>query len=203
MLQAEAPRLVLASQSAARQALLAAAGLVFQTRAAKLDETAVKEAARAEGSTVEACSLLLAELKALRVSRSDPEALVIGADQILVCQGRWFDKPTDLAGAKEHLLALRGQTHALVTSVVCARNGEVVWRHCTRPSLRMRIFSEQFLAAYLAHEGEALLSSVGAYRLEALGIHLFDAVEGEQASILGLPMLALLGFLRQHGAISG
>ena len=199
MLQADQPRLVLASGSAARAALLRAAGLTFAVQPAAVDEAAVKASCRAEGLDAGDAALTLAELKAARIR--DPDALVIGADQILVCEGRWFDKPADAAAARAQLQALRGRAHVLETAVVCQRGGRTVWHHLASPRLTMRTFSDAALDAYLAGEGDALLSCVGAYRLEALGIHLFDRVEGEHAAILGLPMLPLLGFLRQHGVL--
>ena len=116
---------------------------------------------------------------------------------------RWFDKPPDLAAARAQLLALRGRSHRLVTATVAWRGGARIWQNVTQPRLAMRDFSDAFLDAYLASEGEALLGSVGAYRLEALGLHLFSRVEGEHSAILGLPMLPLLGFLRQHGVVIG
>ena len=196
MLQAEAPRLVLASQSAARAALMQAAGLRFEARPVRVDEAAVKEACRAEGLDASEAASTLAEMKAARVR--DPDALVIGADQLLVCEGAWFDKPTDLDGARAQLQALRGRKHTLVTAVVCQRGGQTVWHHVAVPALTMRGFSDAALDAYVAAEGGALLSCVGAYRVEGAGIHLFDRIEGEHSAILGLPMLPLLGFLRQH-----
>ena len=199
MLQAEQPRLVLASASAARAALLQGAGLRFDARPARIDEAAVKDACRAEGLDADEAALTLAELKAQRIR--DPDAVVIGADQLLVCEGAWFDKPGDLAAARAQLLALRGRAHTLVTAVLCQRDGRTVWHHVATPRLVMRGFSDSFLEAYLAAEGDALLSCVGAYRLEGLGVHLFDRVEGEHAAILGLPLLPLLGFLRQHGVL--
>ena len=199
MLQAEQPRLVLASQSAARAGLMQAAGLRFEARPARVDEAAVKEACRAEGLDASEAASTLAEMKAARVR--DPDALVIGADQLLVCEGAWFDKPADLDGARAQLQALRGRRHTLVTAVVCLRGGQTVWHHVAVPALTMRGFSETALDAYLAVEGEALLSCVGAYRIEGAGIHLFDRIEGEYSAILGLPMLPLLGFLRQHGVM--
>ena len=199
MIQSGEPRLVLASQSAARAAVLAAAGLRFETRPARVDEGAVKAALQAEGAGPDDAAMTLAEMKAARVR--DPDALVIAADQILVCEGRWFDKPADLDAARDQLVALRGRTHTLMTAMVCARGGAPVWRHLVRPSLVMRPFSDAFLDEYLALEGEAVLGSVGAYRLEGLGAQLFDAVSGEHAAILGLPLLPLLGFLRQHAVL--
>ena len=199
MMQASAPSLVLASQSAARAALLAAAGLRFEARPARVDEAAVKQACRAEGADAAETALTLAALKARCIR--DPHALVIGADQILVCGDAWFDKPEGLDGARAQLRALRGRSHRLVTAVACLRDGREVWRHVAEPRPRMRAFSDAFLEEYLAAEGDAVLSCVGAYRLEGLGVHLFDAVEGEQAAVLGLPLLPLLGFLRQHGVL--
>ena len=204
MIQRPDPPLVLASASAARRAVLAAAGLSFTAEAAAVDEAAIKESARAEGIPAGEAATVLAEAKARRVARRAPEgALVIGADQILVCDGVWFDKPADMAAARAQLLALRGKTHELATALVCWRGGERVWGHAETPRLAMRDFSDAFLDAYLEAEGEAVLSSVGAYRLEGLGAHLFAAVRGEHAAVLGLPLLPLLGFLRGHGALMG
>ncbi len=200
-LQAEEPALILASQSEARAGLLRAAGLGFEAMPARVDEAAVKEGLRAEGGSAEACAVLLAGMKAERVARRWPGALVIGADQLLVCEGLWFDKPGNLGEAAEQLRALRGRAHELVTAVVCQVGGQRVWQHVAKPKLVMRDFSESFLAAYLAAEGEAVCGSVGAYRLEGLGMHLFDSVQGEHSAILGLPMTALLGYLRQYGLV--
>jgi septum formation protein len=201
MIQRPEPRLVLASASAARRAVLEAAGLQFTAQAAAVDEAAIKESARAEGLPPGDVAMLLAEAKAERIARRDREALVIGCDQLLVCQDRWFDKPPDMAAARAQLLALRDRPHELVTAVVCHRHGERAWSHLARPRLTMRAFSEAFLDAYLAAEGEQVLTSVGAYRLEGLGPHLFREVRGEHGAILGLPLLPLLGFLRDHGVL--
>ena len=203
MIQREAPALILATASQARRAVLAAAGLRFAAEAAAVDEAAIKEGAQAEGIPPGEAAMLLAEAKAQRIARRQPEALVIGADQLLVCEGRWFDKPPDMAAARAQLLALRGRPHELMTAMVCWRGGQRVWQHLARPRLTMRGFSEAFLDAYLTLEGEAVLGSVGAYRLEGPGVQLFDAVEGEHSAILGLPLLPLLGFLRQHGVLLG
>jgi septum formation protein len=202
MIQREAPAVILATASAARQAVLAAAGLRFTAEAAAVDEAAIKESAKAEGIPPGEAAMLLAEAKAQRIARRHPEALVIGADQLLVCDGRWFDKPPDMAAARAQLLALRGRPHELMTAMVCWRGGQRAWQHLARPRLTMREFSEEFLDAYLMVEGEAVLGSVGAYRLEGIGVQLFSAVEGEHGAILGLPLLPLLGFLRQHGVLA-
>jgi septum formation protein len=201
-LQAEAPLLVLASASSARKAVLSAAGLRFEAVAAFIDEDDIKRGAKAEGISAGDTAVLLAEMKAARIARTRPDALVIGCDQLLVCNGAWFDKPVDLVAASKQLKALRGQTHTLETAVVCLRGGRTIWHHIARPRLTMRSFSDAFLAEYLESEQDFVTSSVGAYRLEGLGIQLFDKVEGEHAAILGLPLLALLGFLRQHGVLA-
>ena len=201
MIQAETPRIILASASSARRAVLEAAGLRFEARPAAVDEAAIKDGALAEGIPPTDTALMLADAKAERIARRDPEALVIGCDQLLVCEGAWFDKPADVAAARAQLLALRGRTHELVTAVVCHRRGGRVWQHVATPRLTMRAFSEAFLDAYLTMEAEHVTHSVGAYRLEGPGVQLFDRVQGEHAAILGLPLLPLLGFLRQHGAL--
>jgi septum formation protein len=192
-LQAASPKLILASASASRRALLSAAGLTFETRVAAVDEAAVKRAARAGGIGADAAALRLAEMKATCIARAEPDALV--------CEGCWFDKPAGIAEARAHLTALRGRTHTLVTAVLCQRGEQVLWRHVGTPRLTMRAFSDAFLTDYLAIEGEAVTTTVGAYRLEGLGAHLFAAIEGEHAAILGLPLLPLLGFLRQYGVL--
>ncbi|MCX7380593.1 MAG: Maf family protein [Alphaproteobacteria bacterium] len=201
MLQSAEPRLVLASASSARHAVLTAAGLRFEVKAAAIDEAEIKRSARADGMSAEDTALLLAELKATRIATRDPDALVIGCDQLLVCGDVWFDKPTGVAGAREQLVALRGKTHTLVTAVLCLRQGQRIWHNVAKPRLRMRPFSDAFLDAYLAAEADHVTSTVGAYRLEGPGVQLFDTVEGEHAAILGLPLLSLLGFLRQHGIL--
>jgi septum formation protein len=200
-LQAAGPRLVLASASTSRHGLLTGAGLVFEARPAAVDEEQIKLAAQAEGLPAGEAALLLAAAKAERIARRDPDALVIGCDQLLVCEDRWFDKPPDIAGAAEHLRALSGRVHVLETAVVAWRGGRQIWQHLERPRLTMRPLSEAFIAAYLALDGAAVLGSVGAYRLEGPGVHLFNRIEGEHSAILGLPLLPLLGFLRQHGVM--
>jgi septum formation protein len=194
----DAPRLILASQSTARAAVLLQAGLVFETRPAAVDEAGVKEAGRADGMPIADVAILLAEMKALRVSRRDPDAVVIGADQMLVCDRVWFDKPVDRDAARAQLQALRGRTHLLVTAMVVARGGQRIWHHLAQPKMTMRAFSDDCLDAYLAAEGDLVLGSVGAYRVEGPGIQLFDAIEGDHSAVMGLPLLPLLGFLRQH-----
>jgi septum formation protein len=195
--------LILASASTARRAVLAGAGLRFTARPAAIDEAAIKDAARSEGLDATAAALRLADAKAAWVARQEPQALVVGADQILVCDGAWYDKPEDLAAARRQLLALRGRTHALATAVACRTGDKLLWQHTALPRLTMRAFSEPFLDAYLAAEGDRVLGSVGAYRLEGPGVQLFARVEGDHATILGLPLLPLLVFLRDAGAVLG
>lgn len=202
MLQNPAIPLVLASTSRTRATLLRSAGLAFDTAAPGVDEESVKEAAKAEGISADDAALLLAELKARRISERVPGAVVIGADQILVAEGRWFDKPADRSAAAAQLAALSSKPHSLVTAVLCMRGGVVLWRHVAKPRLVMRNLSPAVIEAYLAAAGDTVLASVGAYQVEALGVRLFAAIEGEHAAILGLPLLPLLGFLRQHGALT-
>jgi septum formation protein len=173
--------------------------VTFTIVPAAIDEAAVKQSARAEQMPPTEAALLLAELKAARVR--DPEALIIGADQLLVCGKAWCDKPVDIAAARAQLQQLRGRAHQLVTAVVCRRAGQTVWSHVETATLVMRPFSEAFLEAYLAAEAAYVTSTVGAYRLEGPGAQLFDSVQGSYPGILGLPLLPLLGFLRQHGAL--
>ncbi len=189
-------RLILASQSLSRRALLEGAGLDFEAMPAAVDEAAIKESAKAEGVSAADTAILLADAKAARIARRHPEATIIGADQLLVCEGEWFDKPADLAAARGHLLKLRNRAHELMTAVVVWRNGQRAWHHLATPRLAMRDFSDAFLDAYLAREGGFVTSSVGAYRLEGMGIQLMRDIRGEHTAILGLPLLPLLAYLR-------
>ncbi|MCS6932420.1 MAG: Maf family nucleotide pyrophosphatase [Acetobacteraceae bacterium] len=202
MRQAADPPLILASGSATRAALLRAAGLAFTVMPPAVDEAAIKQAAKAEAIPPRDAAVMLAEAKAERISRRHPEALVIGADQLLVCEGEWFDKPADARAAEAQLARLSGRVHELVTAVVCHRGGLRVWQHVAAPRLAMRALQPEVIAEYVAAEGEAVTRSVGAYRVEGLGLRLFRRIEGEHTGILGLPMLPLLGFLRQHGVLS-
>ncbi|WP_431282660.1 Maf family protein [Humitalea sp. 24SJ18S-53] len=203
MIQAEDPPILLASASASRAGLLRASGLVFEARAAHVDEDALKAAALAEGMPVADTALMLADAKARRLAMRDPNLLVIGGDQMLVCGDDRFDKPADLAAARAQLMVLRGKTHMLPTAIVVWRHGRRIWHHVATPRMTMRQFSDAVLDAYLAAEGDAVLASVGGYRVEGPGIQLFERIEGSQDEILGLPILPLLGFLRQHGVLAG
>lgn len=198
MIQADLPRLILASASPSRRALMQAAGLRFEAIAAAVDEASIKESAQAEGMPPRDAAVLLADAKARAIARKHPDALVIGSDQLMVCQGAWFDKPRDMAQAASHLRSLSGRRHELVNGTVAWRGGQRIWQNAAVATLTVRSLTEDFIASYLHAEGDALLATVGAYRMEGLGIHLFTAVEGEHSTILGLPMLPLLAFLRQH-----
>ena len=193
------PEVVLASASRARLELLRRAGLQIRAEPARVDEAEVKTSLRAERVDAAAAAETLAELKATKVSRRVPGALVIGGDQILECEGHWFDKPPDRARAAEHLRALGGKTHALVTAACVVRDGVRIWHHREAPRLTMRPLDEAFIETYLEAAGPEVLESVGAYRLEGLGAQLFTKVSGDYFTILGLPLLPLLGFLREHG----
>jgi septum formation protein len=192
---------ILASQSAPRAALLAAAGVVFRKVASGVDEEALKPGLLARGLGPREVAEALAEAKALRVSAEHP-GLVIGADQTLDLGGALHDKVATLEAAADRLRAYRGGEHSLHAALSVARNGTVIWRHVATSRLWVRSFSEAFLDAYLALEGEALLSSVACYRLEGPGAQLFERIEGDYFAILGLPLTPLLDLLRREGALS-
>lgn len=194
-LQDRGTPLLLASGSAARKRLLENAGLAFESVRPEVDEQAIRERAQALGRGVDDTALELATAKALAIN-ADTRTLVIGSDQMLSCEGRWYDKPPTLEQAACQLEALRGRTHTLHTAVVLSRGGQVVWQHVEQAYLSMRAFSDSFLAQYLALEGAACLSCVGAYRLEGPGLHLFEQVRGDSFTIQGLPLLPLFAALR-------
>ncbi len=197
----EVPAVVLASGSQTRARMLSAAGVSFKADAPHVDESLLKDAMKAEAASALDTAMALAELKATRKSPAYRHALVIGADQILECDGAWFDKPVNFAAARRSLEALAGRAHNLHTAAVVVLDGAVIWRHGERAILTMRELSSEFIDVYLARAGEAALSSVGAYQVEGLGAQLFSRVEGDYFSILGLPLLPVLDFLRVRGAI--
>ena len=199
--QSTSPRLVLASGSASRRALLASCGLSFEVVPPDLDEGEIKRALRDAGRGGGDTALTLAVAKAERVTTSHPDALVLAADQILSCEGRWFDKPRDLDDARRQLRQLRGRRQVLHTGAVLFRGVEEVWRHLAEPVIVLRDASDALIDAYVRSEGEALLGTVGACRVEGLGQHLIDSIDGEHAAILGVPLLALLEALRRQGVV--
>jgi septum formation protein len=192
-------KLVLASTSRIRAELLTRAGLVFQALAPEVDENSLK--ATAKGLTPGDLAQSLAASKAVSVANRLPQATVIGADQVLNLEGRAFDKPGSREEAREHLLQLRGRSHVLETAICCARDGDTIWQHLGRAKLAMRSFSDSFLEDYLDRMGPEALTSVGAYKLEGLGAQLFETIDGDYFTILGLPLLPLLEFLRRQGAL--
>lgn len=194
--------IILASGSRTRADLLRGAGLEIVVVPANVDEDSVKESLRAEGADAAKVAEALSDLKALKISRQYPDALVIGADQTLDLNGTWFDKPADLDHLRGHLMAFSGRTHRLYAGVSVMRGGQRLWGTVKPASLSVRTLSDAFLDRYIAAVGEDALGSVGGYRLEGMGAQLFSAVEGDYFTILGLPLLELLGFLRQNGAIA-
>jgi septum formation protein len=198
----DGPEVVLASASPARAALLRGAGVRVTVRPAAVDEDEVKAALRAAGAPVDDAAVTLAGLKAQRVAGSVAEgAIVLGADQILVCEGRWHDKPRDRDEARAQLRALAGRRHELTSAAVGYRGGERIWHEVARARLWMRPLSDPFIERYLEAVGEAALGSVGAYHIEGLGAQLFARIDGDRFTIQGLPLLPVLEFLRVQGVL--
>jgi len=195
--------IILASGSPYRRKLLEAAGIEFTVLKPDLDERAVEAPLAGTGATPEDVALVLAEAKATVVSQARPDALVIGSDQTLSLGEDLFHKPADMAEARRHLLRLSGRTHHLNSAVVLARNGEAVWRHVAIARMTMRTLEPGFVGRHLAAVGDAALTSVGAYQVEGQGIQLFERIDGDYFTIVGLPLLPLLAALREHGAIDG
>lgn len=193
--------LILASTSAVRSRLLRDAGLAFEVVPPMVDEADVKASLLVERLGANAIADSLAEAKAVAVSAARPQALVIGCDQVLAFEGRVIEKSADLGEARKLLAELRGKAHALLTACVLAKGGEPVWRRLERCTLSMRPFSDAFLEDYLQAEGDTLLTSVGCYQLEGRGAQLFERVEGDYFSVLGLPLIPLLVALREDGIL--
>ncbi len=198
-LSSDSPPLVLASGSAIRRQLLVNAGLNFIVEPAHVDEALVKQDLAREGASAEALAETLAELKARQVALRHSEALVLGCDQVLACGSMLFDKPADLDHVACHLRALSGKTHSLYVSAVIQQGDRRIWHVNRRADLTMRELSDAYIADYVAAVGQEVMASVGAYQLEGLGAQLFSRIEGDYFTILGLPLLDILGFLRLRG----
>ncbi|HWD49482.1 MAG TPA: Maf family protein [Rhizomicrobium sp.] len=193
--------MILASASEVRARILRAAGVTFDIVPARVDEDALKQSMLAAKAQPPAIADALAELKALRLSASNPGELVLGADQVLVLNGELISKCATLAEAGALLKRMRGKTHRLISALVLAKDGAPIWRHVDSAYLSVRAFSDGFLENYIASEGESLLSGVGCYKLEGRGIELFDKIDGDYFTILGLPLLPLLSALREQAVI--
>lgn len=193
--------LILASQSASRRAMLDAAGVGYAAIPAHVDESAVKDALLAEGHGARQLADALAELKAVKISLAHPSALVVGSDSVVAVDGRLFEKPADRAEAARHLSLFSGRTMALVSAVVVAEGGRPVWRHVEEARLHVRPLSDAFIDAYLDAEWPAIAGCVGCFRMEGPGVQLFDRVRGDHFAILGMPLLPLLGYLRERGEL--
>ncbi|RWA58241.1 Maf-like protein [Mesorhizobium sp.] len=196
-------KIILASGSPFRKAMLVNAGVEIEAVPAEVDERALEAPLKDSGVSPEDVALVLAEAKATEVSERRPGALVLGCDQTLSLGDEVFHKPADMEGARRHLLALSGKTHQLNSAAVLARDGEVLWRHVGVASLTMRKLDPAFIGRHLARVGARALSSVGAYQIEGEGIQLFESIEGDYFTIVGLPLLSVLKELRALGAIDG
>ena len=196
-------RIVLASGSRFRKAMLEAAGVDLDVAPARIDERAVEQTLEGSGATPEDLAQVLAEAKALEVSERNPGRLVLGCDQTLSLDNELFHKPEDMEDARRHLLKLSGRTHQLSSAAVLARNGAALWRHVGIARLTMRRLEPAFIGRHLARVGPMALNSVGAYQIEGEGVQLFEKIEGDHFTIVGLPLLPLLEELRDLGAIDG
>lgn len=193
--------IILASTSEIRAQLLRNAGLEFTVTAADIVEDDVKISIQARTDRADELAQQLAVAKALSISRKTPDQLVIGCDQVLECGGWVFNKPIDVNDARKTLMALRGKEHSLHTAIAVALDGRVIWQHLETPRLQVRDFSDEFLVEYLDRSGETVTWSAGGYLMENLGIQLFSGIKGDYFSILGIPLLPLLDFLRLHASL--
>lgn len=192
--------LVLASQSQSRRAMLEAAGISFEAIPAALDERALE--AGLEGQMPGAIALALAEAKALAVAAQVPTRLVLGSDTLVEVEGRRFDKPASRDDAAAHLRFFSGKVMQLHSAAALVRGGEVLWSHAALARLKVRELSDRFITSYLGHEWPAVAGCVGVFRIEARGVQLFESIEGDHFTVLGMPLLAVLGALREHGDLA-
>jgi septum formation protein len=192
-------RLILASASRSRQAMLKAACVDFMVQAAAIDENDLTRELLSQGKDGSAVALALAEQKALAISRQNPGDMVLGGDSVLALEGELINKSPDLVSLRAELRRLSGKTHFLISAAALAQGGQVIWHHVASARMTMRTLSDAFLDDYLAREGEAVLGSVGGYHFEGLGAQLFESAEGDYFSILGLPLLPVLKELRAQG----
>lgn len=195
--------IILASASKIRAQLLQNAGVEIDIMASNVDEDDLKRVLSSQNTRTRGSDLaeLLAEAKALDISTKNPGRYVVGADQTLQCGDKLFDKAQNMQDARQKLLVLRGNTHTLYSAVVCAKDGDILWRYVDAAHLTMREFSPEFLGKYLALSDEDVLASVGGYKLEAQGSQLFEKITGDYFTILGLPLLPLLSFFRTAGIL--
>ena len=194
--------LILASASQARAEMLRSAGVDVTTEPARIDEDSIKDAMLSEGAPPRDVADKLAEMKALRISSRNAGKLVLGADQVLVHQDKLLSKVNDLNSARSQLLSLKGDRHKLISAAVIALDGQPIWRHVGQATLHMRPFTDDFLDEYLSAIGDLALTSVGCYHLEGRGAQLFSRVDGDYFTILGLPLLEVLGFLRARDVLT-
>ncbi len=192
---------ILASGSATRQNMLRSAGVPFEVDRPDVDEGALKDECRALGLTIVETAEALALAKAKKIAPRHPGLIVLGADQMLECGDEWFDKPVDRAAAGRQLMKLSGRSHKLHSATVALRHGEVIWRNIDMAELTVRPITPDFIETYLDHVGDAVLSSVGCYQIEGMGIQLFSAINGSHFTIQGMALLPLLAFLRAEGVI--
>ncbi|MCC6927166.1 Maf family protein [Novosphingobium sp.] len=189
--------LILASQSQSRRAMLEAAGIAFEPIPAQVDERAIE--AGLAGAAAADIALALADAKAQAVSAAARGRLVLGSDSLVEVEGRRFDKPANIEEAAAHLRFFSGKVMQLHSAAALVRDGVVVWRHVALARLKVRALSERFITSYLGHEWPAVAGCVGVFRIEARGVQLFEAIEGDHFTVLGMPLLAVLGALREHG----
>lgn len=195
--------IILASKSVHRKMLMQNAGLSFDTASADIDERVIEKAVQETGVTPQELALILANAKALDVSQKNPDKYIIGSDQTLSFEDDVLHKAADMEEARRRLLQLSGKTHQLNSAVVIIKDGQTLWQHVSTAELTMRELTPEFIGRHLAQAGDDILSSVGAYQLEKDGVQLFEKIEGDFFTIIGLPMLPLLEELRNLGVIDG